>query len=473
MPVTQTTREQMLDVVPSSKSWMDEHGDEMPADATFDDYYKSYFDWRMARPLPGKGQPKTKDTKTMSVANELAPTTNPNVVSASERYSDERPLAKNAITGEHIMHKGELLRLPSQRMLARVGAWYKSVCNHHADVLQESGYDVPRINEEDKQLLGDLYAKGRWTGTKADGTFGENLTREQMGLPTKTIINDATSGGDTTVPVDLDSIAVITPLVNGELYPFITRRSTNRDSVRTHSVTTPSVIWGTAEGSQISLLDTDDFFAEIDADVEKMSIACTWGIDLESDSALDIGGTVAEVLGDRVREQLDYVICLGNGTTQPEGFLTASGTTSVSCAGGAGAAPSVTDTENLAKAINKALRTPDSVYVMNDTSYWRYRGVAIGATDTRRVFGMATSGHSSYRLIDFPVRINNSITNPVHAFIALKRYVVWERSGMEIVIESGGKELRRKSERMLVLRKRLAGKLLIPSACAKITDGQA
>ncbi len=86
---------------------------------------------------------------------------------------------------------------------------------------------------------------------------------------------------------------------------------------------------------------------------------------------------------------------------------------------------------------------------------------------------MTTSTHRDYKLLDDPVRINTSITNPVQAFLALKAYWMFERSGMELIVESSGKSLRRKHQRLLVARQRVAGMLIHPTACTKITDAQA
>src|SRR5690606_15324966 len=97
----------------------------------------------------------------------------------------------------------------------------------------------------------------------------------------------------------------------------------------------------------------------------------------------------------------------------------------------------------------------------NDITYSRIRGIAVGASDARRVFGM---DHSSYSVLEHPFLINNDLGNAYCGFGALACYRLWRRLGQEVRWTMEGKELALKNLALLTVRGRYAG---------KVTDGTA
>jgi HK97 family phage major capsid protein len=221
----------------------------------------------------------------------------------------------------------------------------------------------------------------------------------------------------------------------------------------------------------MDLFDTSDLAAALDSTVFNVNCAVEVGLDFLSDSPADVGRRLTENIGQRMLAELDYVIPNGNGTTQPQGIFAASGVTSVPSTNGNAGPWTVADYEALMFSVgkqyrNRALRP---VFLANDTTYSRARGIAVGASDQRRVFGM---DHQSYSLLEHPFKVQNDIPNTRAAFGALAKYRMYRRVGQSVKFETGGKELTRKNLGLLVVRGRYGGRVVDANAFAKITDGQ-
>jgi HK97 family phage major capsid protein len=169
--------------------------------------------------------------------------------------------------------------------------------------------------------------------------------------------------------------------------------------------------------------------------------------------------------------ELDRVCLVGNGSTEPEGIVGTAGITSIPSDFGATGPATVSDAENLIfgvpKAYRKAERNP--MFVMNDTSYRRYRGVPVGPADERRVFGM---DHQSYQMLEHRVGISNDLTNAQQLFGCMKSYRMYRRAGSEVRWIMEDATLAAKNLMLLVVRARYAGRVLDSNAFALISDAQ-
>jgi hypothetical protein len=340
--------------------------------------------------------------------------------------------------------------------------------------LTKWGEPVPEMNEHERQLLAELYHEDPFCGKAYGEKWLECGNLANANLDVKSLLNDATSGGTNLVPFDFDAGLITYALLHSEILPYIDLRQTVRDHVQTATISNMTVTWGTNEGTPISLFDTDSLIGNLTADVFPCTVAMLYGKDLEADTPVaDLGSILQDLMGQAFLKELDRVICLGDGTTQPEGIFTASGVTDVPSDNGGSGPPTVDDYLSLAFAIGKQYRTNaalGSCYIGNDTSYQRHRSIPVDSTnDARLVFGMDVS---SYKSLDWPFRVQNDIANTKLAFVALKKYRLWRRSGFEIFMTDQGQDLARRNERLLVARGRYAGKMADINACAIMDDCQ-
>jgi HK97 family phage major capsid protein len=172
-------------------------------------------------------------------------------------------------------------------------------------------------------------------------------------------------------------------------------------------------------------------------------------------------------------EWLDNQIANGDGTTEMEGIFTASGTVAVAPALLSGP-QTVGDYENLYFGITKPFRTKGQYgnavcYVANDVTYKRSRQIPVGSDDARRVFGQ---DYASYRLMDTSYLVQNDIANTKIACVNLAGYRCYKRLGMTVRLEQAGATLALANERLIVVRGRFGGRLVLGGYGAVMTAAQ-
>src|SRR5262249_919302 len=140
---------------------------------------------------------------------------------------------------------------------------------------------------------------------------------------------------------------------------------------------------------------------------------------------------------------------------------------------------SVDDIETALFAVGKQYRSDNSLgpaFVMNDTSYRRFRGIPVGPSDERRAFGsmyFGTWARPAYSLYGFPGRIPNDLPNNKMSFACLKKaYRMWRRTGFEVRFSDVGRTLMLSNTALLIVRGRFAGKVIDPNAASLMVDLQ-
>ena len=201
------------------------------------------------------------------------------------------------------------------------------------------------------------------------------------------------------------------------------------------------------------------------------------GRDFLCDSPANVGEILTALVGERLRNELDDVIVNGNGTTQPQGIFTIGGVAAIVAANAAAGPPTLADYTNCMFGVAKQYRdkTLGCCFISNDTSYSRSRQIAVdptAAADQRPVLANVDS-FSNYKSLGWPHRIENNLGNRSACFVALKKYRIYRRLGLEIRFETGGTTLARRNMVLLVFRGRYAGRLLDINAAARWTNGQA
>lgn len=385
-------------------------------------------------------------------------------IPAVERYKSTKVVGKHDRLGIPIRdERGREVELPSELEFAKAGALFKLFA-------KKQGLPC-ELTDHERELV-EASFRDPWCGM-----IGSQWKTGIDGLRVKTLLTDATSGGTYVVPEWFDEDVITTPLLSGELAPMITWKDVPRGTaVEGASIGNPTVSWGTAEGSQISLFDTDSLIGEVNTTIYPVAGSVEVGRDHLADSPVDVGRTLMENLGRSMAAEIDKVIAGGSGTSRPTGIQNAAGISSVTPSGGAGADQTVADYEGLIFAVGKQYRTGAGArcaFLANDTTYSRARGIAVGATDQRRVFGMETSTHASYTILGYPFKIQNDLTNPYIFFGDMSKYRMYRRKGMEVRWVTEGKELARKNLALLLVRSRMGGRVVDSNAFAKITNGKA
>lgn len=383
------------------------------------------------------------------------------------KYRTDRYVAKHAKTGEPVMYGGAPVERPSELQFAKAGVVLKW------RALQSGMQGVPPLTEHEQGMLKQMVAEDAWCGQFANRWVeGVKLADLHMTKDPALLLNDGTSGGQYLVPADFDAAIVTFPLLTGELLPYVDLQNMSRDTIEGASIGTPSVSWGQADGSAVTLFDATALVSQLSTDSENVMIAVEVGRDLLSDSPADIGRILVDVIGQRMAAELDRVIADGNGTTEPQGILRTSSATTVNSIQGSGGPLMLGDLERLMFALEKQYRVASfgPCFIGNDVMYRHARGIPVGQSDARRVLGDA---YGSYNVMGHPYRVANGISNGKLAFAALKRYRLYRRQGFETRWTDQGKSLALTNTALLTVRGRWGGRCIDPAAVTIMSDAQA
>lgn len=404
---------------------------------------------------------------------------------------------------------------PSQYELAKIGAILKAsiIRDYGAEqaktILEKQYGRGIEMLEQDEILVKAALAEDEWVGPGANAgemirtprllkdaerhvfqksglyggrrTLGE-ITRDldsgamsRNGMMTKApILNDNTSGGTQAVPQYFDFEAIRTPLLYGELVPFVEITPTDRGAAaHSYSIGTPTFVT-TASGTAITAFDATSFVTTFDVTFYPASCGILWGRDFEMDAAPNFGQMVVAQLGDQFKYQMDNWIAVGDGTTQPQGLKNASSTVTVTATGSSHATMVYTDSLNLITGVTKPYRKAfggeNSMFIATDKMYKKFMALATGVTgDTRPIFGMH---FKDYQLGDFHFAIQNDIADGTVFFANLRAYRLYRRLGLYFELITTGQTLTLANEKLLFARARFGGKLTLGGYCAIVTSLQ-
>jgi HK97 family phage major capsid protein len=375
----------------------------------------------------------------------------------NERYSNERRPMKHAKSGEAVFnpHTGGDAEAPSELELAKAGTWLRWLAI-------KQGIPGVRSFDEHETTLWRHCASDEWL----EFSDKDNEVRS-VKAP---LLSDTVSGGQYANPLWWDNAVITFPLLTGELFPFVDLVDMPRSNVvNTASVGNPTVTWGQTDGSSLTPFDATALVAPVNSTVVNVMVGVLVSRDLLSDAAANLGGILVNNVGQRMQHELDRVIAVGNGSTEPQGITGTSGLSLVPSDLSTGGIPTVGDYEALMFGIKKQYRNKalNPCYIANDISYRRARGIPVGPGDERRVFGM---DHSSYELLEHPYRIAQDADNNHIIFGALKKYRLYRRLGFETRWTIEGQTLGLANEALLIVRGRFAGRVVDVNAFAVTTD---
>lgn len=364
---------------------------------------------------------------------------------------------------------GRVLESTSERDMAIAGAYGKFIVN--AAKLKSRSLAFQQLPEHDKNVLCWAMENEKWGGSSDGGDLADIKDRKLTLSEQKALIDDSTSGGLEAAPIVFDDQVIQTPLLNGELYPMVTTRPLDRGR-RVEGVATGTVTsgWGGVDDTAISLFNTASYVTAFDTTIFRWEGAVRIGLDFLSDTPIDFGQHITAQYGERLLEDLDDVIAVGNGTTQPEGVMNKTGATSVAWGG----TTSLGNYESLrfgvGKNEHKANVKSSACFIGTETSYQRATAIPVGASDARRLGGM---DYDSYRWMQRPYKINESLANTQIAYAILARYRMYRRRGFTIRTSTEGDTLIRRNEMLMVAMARYGGQMERGAVIARTTTAPA
>lgn len=388
------------------------------------------------------------------------------VKDAGDRLSTKRYEVKRA-DGNPLIYGGAAVERPSEYDTALIGVFFK----HQ---LRRQGMAV-ELSEWERSLLAESVTKDKWVGSAPNGDYyGGGPDGYAPAHRVKALLDDTISGGIYLAPMVLDTAVITKPLLSGQLFPFIDVKPITGRRVQVPVIENLSVTWGTNPGTPAQPFNTASLVSPLDTAVQVVQGFIELSNDLLADSPVNIGSAVVELYGDRLKAELDRVIAVGNGFNEPLGIVNTSGLAVVQSDSG-GASVNVNDAEALIFAVPMQYRQQDwnPCFIGGDTTYRRFRGIPVGPGDERRVFGqgmMGTDDTQRYQLFEYRYRVANDLPNAKLAFGCLKRYRMYQRLGMEIVRESGGRTLALSNTSLVGIRARFGGRVIDGNAFALMND---
>lgn len=418
--------------------------------------------------MPVEVDGKGVDVRVKEAAEAYSTTKSALVYPTHTKSGRPHPLAGRPVVD--FSDRGRPIDQPSERDKAVAGAFAKFLCA----TAQRGGsrtFGFQSLPQHDKELL--LYAMDNmeWGGSTKGEDYADIVNRRLTPTEQKALIDDSTSGGLEAAPIVFDDQVIQTPLLNGELYPLVTTVPLDRGR-RVEGVATGTVTgsWGGVDDTAISLFTTTSYVTAFDTTIYRWEGAIRVGLDFLSDTPIDFGQHLTSQYGERLLEDLDDVIAAGNGTTQPEGIVVKSGTTSVSFGG----TTTIGNYESLRFGVPKSEHRPNvagsAVFCGTETSYQRAMAIPVGASDARRLTNtQGTPNYDGYSWMQRPYKISAALTNSQIFYAVMARYRMYRRRGLTMRTSTEGDTLIRANEMLMVCSARYGGQLE-RGACAAVTS---
>ena len=411
------------------------------------------------------------------------------VKEAAERYSTTKsamtypthtkrgqphPMAGSPVLDFDPAEGGRHLDNPSERDRAVVGAVGKLLCStaqKHSRTLAWMG-----LPDHDKELVAYAMANMDWVGD-SEGRDDRNDICKRRLTPReqKALIDDATSGGTEAVPIVFDDIIVTTPILQGELFPLVNKVPLDRGRrIQGAAAGIVGSAWAGVDDTAVTLFTTTSYITAFDTTIFRWQGSIRIGLDFLSDTPIDFGAFLTGQYGEVLARDLDTVIAVGNGTTQPEGVMTKAGVTTVAWGG----LTTIGNYESLRFGVHKREHLPNmmktAVFAGTDTSYQRAMAIPVGASDNRRLSSVMTlPNYDGYAWMGRPYKINESLVNTQIFYAILGRYRMYQRRGLTIRSSTEGDTLIRNNEMLLVAMARFGGQLERAAAACKTTTAPA
>ena len=388
-------------------------------------------------------------------------TTTKSALMYPDRTEKDHP---HSFAGKRVTNQGRALDESSELDKALSGVWTKFQIMARTPRIAGSAQRAWELmSDHEKGLLCHLTEKTDWDNSKDDHPA---IMRGYPG-GIKALIDDDTSGGIEAAPIVFDDDVIQTPLLHGELYPLVNEKPLSRgrriEGVVTETVTSS---WGGVDDTSISLFTTTSYVTAFNTTVFRWEGSIKIGLDFLSDTPIDFNAHVTAQYGQRLLEDLDDVIATGDGSTQPEG-ITNSSATSVNFSGTTTLGAYETLRFSVAKPEHSQAVKNTAVFCGTETSYQRAHAIPVGASDVRRIGGME---YDSYRWMQRPYKINESLSNQEIFYAILGRYRMYRRKGFTVRTSTEGDTLIRDNSLLIVVMARYGGQLERGAAAGLVAD---
>ncbi len=403
---------------------------------------------------------KSLNIRVKEAAENYSTTKTAMVYPAKTNSEKPHPFAGHPV--KSFANRSRIMNEPSERDKAVIGAYCKYMCSC-ANLRGSRTFGFQSLPQHDKELLLYGMQNMEWNGSIPGDDYADIESRKLTSREQKALIDDATSGGLEAAPIVFDDDVIQTPLLHGELFPLVNQVILDRGRrIEAVSMGTVTGTWGGVDDTAISLFNTSSYVSAFDTTIYRWQGAIRIGLDFLSDTPIDFGRHITTQYGERLLEDLDDVIAVGDGNTQPEGVVNKSGITTVSWGG----STSIGNYESLrfavAKPEHRSTILNSAVFCGTETSYERAKGIPVGAADNRRLFGeggMGTEGYDNYKIMGRSFKINESLANTQVWYAILARYRMYVRRGLTIRTSTEGDTLIRNNEMLITVTARYGGQL--------------
>jgi HK97 family phage major capsid protein len=368
--------------------------------------------------------------------------------------------------GQPLQLEGRAVDTLSDADMAVIGAVMRQRLAHGAG-------QSARISEHDRQLREYAAHKMTWCGEATDG--GKEYQGELLDdMGRKAVLDDTTSGGSYVIPEVLDLNFITTPILSGELSPYVNMQTLPRGSSVQAPIYTDFSFAATAEGSAITLVSTSGLITQFTCTIFPVRAVIEMGRNWLSDTPINFGRWFTQRGGLKLMEWMDEQIAIGDGTTEPEGiFTTSSGITTVPSVNGTSGPFLLEDLRNMQTGLTKAFRSTapkTSIrFVTLDVTYKYISLVQIGGSSDLRPLFVPVNTFGDYILDSYPVSINENITSAQIVFAHLGFYNMYRRQGLETQFTREGVTLMRSNTEAMSLTARYGGKIANAAAIVKMT----
>lgn len=369
--------------------------------------------------------------------------------------------------GQPITYMGKALNKPTPRRNKMVAVWTKwqalqlglidkPLSDEEKDILMWILHKEPFYADEDRvetRLLKEHERHAIWT---------KGMNRWQR-VTKASLLDDSTSGGQYAVPEFFDEEVIITPVLEGEIAPLVNMKDMPRGSAVQGWAIGNVTFSAATEGTAVSLFDATGFVSDYSPTVYRAAGFIEVGRNLLEDAVPTLADDIRNSYTRKHNEWLDRVIVAGNGTSEPQGILNASGTVDITAQNPTTGPVHILDAINLLFGVSAAYRRAypreSLAYAMTETTYKRFRSIQVNSSsDQRLVFG--NEGLTNSLLFDFKVGLEeNGLSNSDALFAQFYAYRLYRRQGLRLIYEDRGSTLVRANTVLIGADMRYAGQI--------------
>ena len=251
------------------------------------------------------------------------------------------------------------------------------------------------------------------------------------------------------------------------LYPRCFRFGTSRDAVKVPNLATDvEVSWDEAENADFD--ESDAVFGQTAFTIHRMNAITYSSRELLADSAVNVVDLLARLFAEATSRERDKMICVGDGSSQPEGIFSASGVTDVDSAIGN---ISYADLVQLDETVLEQYRMDPSLCWITNQAVRRFIRTIKDSTGQPVLMRDPLDMKAPASLMGHPLLINPNVPSGTLALGCLSKYWIADREEMGFESTTTGGDTFKKHQVALKIWERWDGKLVFKTDCWCIGSG--